>query len=131
MRDGDPLGVWFILHSLFCRTERCTVERQWAYQIHECTMQIYSKCCKLGERDAAIHMSIMNLELSPAFSYLSILKWSLCQIGHRRASQQSQQHQKQNLCHHQQTSKGSIKQGTEPLMTFEDPGDGLNARGFS
>lgn len=83
--------------------------RQWAYQIHECTMQIYSKCCKLGERDAAIHMSIMNLELSPAFSCLSILKWSLCQIGHRRASQQSQQ---QNLCHHQQTSKGSISMFT-------------------
>ncbi|CAK9202005.1 unnamed protein product [Sphagnum troendelagicum] len=38
MRDGDPLGVWFILHSLFCHTERCTVERQWAYQIHECTI---------------------------------------------------------------------------------------------
>jgi hypothetical protein len=52
--------------------------RQWAYQIHECTMQIYSKCCKLGERDAAIHMSIMNLELSPAFSYLSILKVIYC-----------------------------------------------------
>ncbi|CAM6051083.1 unnamed protein product [Sphagnum compactum] len=116
MRDGDPLGVWFILRSLFCHTERCTVERQWAYQIHECTMQIYSKCCKLGERDAAIHMSIMNLELSPAFSCLSILKWSLCQIGHRRASQQ---HQQQNLCHHQQTSKGSItEQGTEPTRDF-------------
>ncbi len=27
MRDGDPLGVWFILRSLFCHTERCTVER--------------------------------------------------------------------------------------------------------
>jgi hypothetical protein len=23
------------------------------------------------------------------------------------------------------------EQGTEPLMTFEDPEDGLNARGFS
>ncbi|CAM6029460.1 unnamed protein product [Sphagnum balticum] len=127
MRDGDPLGVWFILCSLFCHTERCTVERQWAYQIHECTMQIYSKCCKLGERDAAIHMRIVNLELSPAFSYLSILKWSLCQIGHRRASQQSQQHQHKTYVI---TSKGSIKQGTEPLITFEDPEDGLNARGF-
>lgn len=41
-------------------------------------MQIYSKCCKLGERDAAIHMRIVNLELSPAFSYLSILKVIYC-----------------------------------------------------
>jgi hypothetical protein len=24
------------------------------YQIHECAMQIYSRCCKLGERNAAI-----------------------------------------------------------------------------
>jgi hypothetical protein len=52
--------------------------KQWAYQIHECTMQIYSKCCKLGERDTAIHMRIVNLELSPAFSYLSILEVIYC-----------------------------------------------------
>jgi len=24
------------------------------YQIHECAMQIHSRCCKLGERNAAI-----------------------------------------------------------------------------